>query len=92
MVYEEAIAWEAGIDVESEPTPWFTRAEEYGERAWRVVGEDVAVVGWDCGNGWMAVLTLEPLSVVHPEQFKAMAVKFYERLHEAIEDPDLSGA
>jgi len=89
--YEDAIAWAAGIDVESTPTPWFERSEEYGERAWRLVGKDVAVVCWDCGNGWMDILTLEPLWGIDPPEFRAAAVKFYGRLEEAMQDPDFNG-
>ena len=91
LVYEDAIAWAAGIDVESTPTPWFERSEEYGERAWRLVGKDVAVVCWDCGNGWMDIMTLEPLASTGPHEFRAAAVRFYNRLSEAMENPDLNG-
>jgi len=90
-VFQDAIAWAAGIHVESAPTPWFQRAEEYGERAWRLVGESLAVVCWDCGNGWMDILTLEPLRTVDPAEFRAGAVEFYSRLGEAMRNPDLNG-
>lgn len=91
LLFEDAVAWAAGIHVESAPTPWFERAEEYGERAWRVVGKEVAVVCWDCGNGWMSLLTLEPLRPVEPATFRAAAVRFFGRLEEAVQDPDLNG-
>ncbi len=90
-VFQDAIAWAAGIDVKSAPTPWFQRADEYGERAWRLVGESLAAVCWDCGNGWMDILTLEPLSAVEPPEFRAAAVEFYSRLGEATQNPDLNG-
>ncbi len=90
-VFQDAIAWAAGIDVKSAPTPWFQRADEYGERAWRLVGESLGAVCWDCGNGWMDILTLEPLSAVEPAEFRAAAVEFYSRLGEAMQNPDLNG-
>ena len=90
-VFQDAIAWAAGINVESAPTPWFQRADEYGERAWRLVGESLAAVCWDCGNGWMDILTLEPLSAVEPAEFRAAAGAFYSRLGEAMQNPDLNG-
>ena len=90
MFFQDAIAWAIGLDVTTVPTPWFKRAWEYGERAWRVVGVDMAAVCWDCGNGWMDIVTLEPLRHMGPSDFKAAAVKFYERLSEAMQNPDLN--
>ena len=90
-VFQDAIACAAGIDVELTPTPCFHRADEYGERAWRLVGGGLAVVCWDSGNGWMNILTLEPLSAVEPAEFRAAAVEFYSRLGEAMQNPDLNG-
>lgn len=90
-VFQDAIAWAAGIDVESAPTPWFQRADEYGESAWLLVGESVAVVCWDCGNGWMDILTLEPLRTADPSDFRAAAVEFYSRLEGAVQNPELNG-
>jgi len=88
---EDAIAWAAGVDVESAPTPWFERAEEYGERAWRLAGKSIAVVCWDCGNGWMDILTVEPLHTADPAEFRRAAVEFYSRLEKAMQDSDLNG-
>lgn len=90
MFFQDAIAWAIGLDVTTVPTPWFNRAWEYGERAWRVVGVDMAAVCWDCGNGWMDIVTLEPLCPMGPSEFQAAAVKFYERLSEAMQNPDLN--
>jgi hypothetical protein len=90
-VFQDAVAWAAGIGVESAPMPWFQRVDEYGERAWRLVGENLAVVCWDCGNGWMDILTLEPLRTADPAEFRAAAVEFYSRLEDAIQNPNLNG-
>ena len=91
MFFQDAIAWAIGLDVTTTPTPWFNRDSEYGERAWRVVAGDMAAVCWDCGNGWMDIVTLEPLRLIGPLDFRAAAVKFYERLSEAMQNPDLNG-
>jgi hypothetical protein len=91
-VFQDTIVWAAGIDVESAPTPWFQRVDEYGERAWRLVGASLAVVCWDCGNGRMDILTLEPLRTADPAEFRAAAVQFYSRLGEAMQNPDLNGS
>ncbi len=40
------------------------RAREYGERAFRILGEQVDVVYWDVGNGWSSIITIIP----HDEQ------------------------
>ena len=89
-IFQDAVAWAVGIDVDSTPTPWFHRASEYGERAWRAVGNTIAAVCWDCGNGWMDIVTLEPLRPMGPLEFRAAAVRFYERLSDAMENPDLN--
>ena len=36
------------------------RALEYGERAWKVIGEQVDVVYWDVGNGWSSLISIIP--------------------------------
>ena len=91
MYFQDAIAWAVGLDVTTAPTPWFSRAWEYGERAWRVAAGDVAAVCWDCGNGWMDIVTLEPLRPMDPPEFRAAAVRFHERLSAAMQNPDLNG-
>jgi len=37
------------------------KADEYGERAWRVKGKWGTVVYWDQGNGWSQPLKIEKL-------------------------------
>jgi hypothetical protein len=32
--------------------PFHDRAEEFGERCWRINGELFDVIYWDTGNGW----------------------------------------
>lgn len=39
--------------------PFWERAEEYGERAWRLVGRRYCVIVWDEGNGWFVPLGVE---------------------------------
>ena len=40
---------------------WYQeRAREYGERAWKVFGEEVDVVYWDVGNGWSSIISIIP--------------------------------
>ena len=40
---------------------WYQeRAGEYGERAWRIKGEQVDVVFWDVGNGWSSIISIIP--------------------------------
>ena len=40
---------------------WYQkRATEYGERAWKVFGEQVDVVYWDVGNGWSSIISIIP--------------------------------
>ena len=34
-------------------------ADEYGERAWRIVGDNYSIVVWDDGNGWSTPLGVE---------------------------------
>ena len=42
------------------PHIYYHRAEEYGERAWRINGENVDVVYWDVGNGWSSIISVIP--------------------------------
>jgi hypothetical protein len=92
IFYEEAIVRAVGLVPRHEVSPWFSRVEQYGERAWRVAGPELAAVCWDCGNGWMTMITLEPTRAVDPDQFRALAVGFWQRLFEAVEAPAFSGA
>ena len=91
LVFQDAIAWAAGLDLDRTPTPWFRRADEYGSRVWRLFGNNLAVVSWDCGNGWMTIMTLEPLTAITPDEFRVAAARFWSRLLEAMDDPDLNG-
>ena len=54
---------------------WHERAEEYGERAWRVKGESADVVYWDVGNGWSSIITV----LAHTGNENAV-VEFWNRL------------
>ena len=36
------------------------RATEYGDRAWRVKGNNADIIYWDVGNGWSSVITVIP--------------------------------
>ena len=38
------------------------RSESYGERAWKIFGDDVDVVYWDVGNGWSSIISIIPHS------------------------------
>lgn len=40
---------------------WYQqRALEYGERAWKIFGDQVDVVYWDVGNGWSSIISVIP--------------------------------
>lgn len=40
---------------------YWESAEEYGERAWRIAGENYSVIVWDEGNGYFEPLGVEIL-------------------------------
>lgn len=39
--------------------PYWQPAEEYGERAWRIIGSKLSVIVWDDGNGWFTPMGVE---------------------------------
>ena len=47
------------------------RSEPYGERAWKILGENVDVVYWDVGNGWSSIISIIPHDgrEVHAQEF-----------------------
>ena len=54
----EAISWAA------ESEGYHERAEDYGERAWRVKGQNLDVIYWDTGNGWSEIMEIIPKSEI----------------------------
>ena len=48
------------VHVAAQAEGWHERATEYGERAWRVKGNNADVIYWDAGNGWSSIITVIP--------------------------------
>ena len=60
------------------------RAAEYGERAWRVKGNNTDVIYWDVGNGWSSIITVIP----HAGRENQL-VEFWKRLLDIAPDGEL---
>ena len=66
---------DGAIYVAAKGEGWQERAEEYGERAFRIKGESLDVVYWDIGNGWSSIITALPHS-----GNEAVIAEFWNRL------------
>ena len=51
------------------------RAAEYGERAWRIKGNNADVIYWDVGIGWSSIIT-----VISHTGGENQLVEFWQRL------------
>ena len=63
------------------------RAAEYGERAWRVKGNNTDIIYWDVGNGWSCIVTVIP----HAGGENHL-VEFWQRLSDIAPDGELEEA
>lgn len=63
------------VHVAAQAEGWHERAVEYGQRAWRVKGNNTDVIYWDVGNGWSSIVTIIP----HADE-QAQIAEFWRRL------------
>ena len=72
------------VHVAAQAVGWHERAAEYGERAWRVKGNNADVIYWDVGNGWSSILT-----VISHTGGDNQQVEFWQRLLEIAPNGEL---
>jgi hypothetical protein len=87
-------------------SPFHERAEQLGERSWRINGELFDVVYWDCGNSWSVVQQVivhgpadggrnvfdefVPARWTHRDAYKRLSRFFAELAERVGESPDLT--